>query len=870
MKLDAAVLQYILRVMHSILDCRVSAQRTNILKLHTFNHIPNFLAYVAHILSDMPQEGARTRALAAFFLKIFARLILRSSPEVLQHIKTAVLHALEDESALVGNVAGEATSLIFGILDWPECLPKLVKILEMSDLNKQGAALNAFKNMCENHPQKLDVDISGNRPLDLMIPRFLSFTDHPSVEMRAHSIACLAYLVPADCQSLSIHIDSFINCLLKRFSDDDSAVRWHVCEALGLLLASWPEKILPNTELVVQYMLNATKDKNVALEACEFFFIFAGNVEHAPFLRSLLGKVALALLDCMIYSEDELLWLDDNKDLNIPDTEPNRDGTIGSDDAGFVEAMAAEWSVRKCAASVLDVLAVRFKGELFNVLLEPLKEKLWCNDWLQRESAILAVGATAEGCHEVMELHLPNLIPYLIDSLNDSKPLVRSITCWTLGRLSSWITKPISDELNGSYLSPTLERLLCMVLDDNKRVQIAGCSAFETLAENAGMELTPYLDRVLRNLVAALDKYDQKNMPMLYDSIGVLADAVGHELSNTGYVEVLLPPLIDHCMRLGDTDINLRALFQCLTCVTTALGDAFLPYASLVVERCYLILHKSFLRYQRSQKKPNVEESDQLILVLALDLLSGLIKNIGMALEVLIKHSPNLLTLVTACFKHHHAPVVQSAYALVGDMAMSCFDILRPCMPDIMSELVLQLIPEPKINFVGASNNALWSIGEVALQYGQNNAEFQQWVNPLISRLIPILRHPNSPRSIDENAAISIGRIGLMHPSIVAPHLSEFSEAWCHALCQSQEGEEKDSAFRGLCAMVQVNPAGIENSLFSFCDSMIKWQQPSRELSDMFRAMLHDLKKHDAVSWSVAFSAFSPITQEELATRYGA
>ncbi|KAJ4463319.1 armadillo-type protein, partial [Lentinula edodes] len=296
-----------------------------------------------------------------------------SSPEVLQHIKTTVLHALEDESALVGNVAGEAISTIFGILDWPECLPKLVKILEMSDLDKQGAALNAFKNMCENHLRKLDVDISGNRPLDLMIPRFLSFTDHPSVEI-----------------------------------------------------------------------------------------------------------------------EDELLWLDDDKDLNIPDTEPNREGPIGSDDAGFVETMAAEWSVQK------------FKGELFNVLLEPLKEKLWCNDWLQQESAILAVGATAEGCHEVMELHLPNLIPYLIDSLNDSKV---SIFFVVISRSvnDNWITKPISDELNGSYLSPTLERLLCVVLDDNKQVQIAGCSAFKTLAENAGMELTPYLDRVLRNLVAALN-----------------------------------------------------------------------------------------------------------------------------------------------------------------------------------------------------------------------------------------------------------------------------------------------------------------------------------------------------------------------------
>ena len=30
-------------------------------------------------------------------------------------------------------------------------------------------------------------------------------------------------------------------------------------------------------------------------------------------------------------------------------------------------------------------------------LLEPLKVKLWSEDWLQRESGILALGAMAEG-----------------------------------------------------------------------------------------------------------------------------------------------------------------------------------------------------------------------------------------------------------------------------------------------------------------------------------------------------------------------------------------------------------------------------------------------------------------------------------------
>lgn len=48
-----------------------------------------------------------------------------------------------------------------------------------------------------------------------------------------------------------------------------------------------------------------------------------------------------------------------------------------------------------------------------------------------------------------------------------------------------------------------------------------------------------------------------------------------------------------------------------------------------------------------------------------------------------------------------------------------------------------------------------------------------------------------------------------MHPALVAPHLPEFAQAWCQALYEIRDNEEKDSAFRGLCTLVQTNPAGI-------------------------------------------------------------
>lgn len=57
------------------------------------------------------------------------------------------------------------------------------------------------------------------------------------------------------------------------------------------------------------------------------------------------------------------------------------------------------------------------------------------------------------------------------------------------------------------------------------------CSAFATLEEEACTELVPYLSFILDTLVFAFGKYQHKNLLILYDAIGTLADSVGHHLN---------------------------------------------------------------------------------------------------------------------------------------------------------------------------------------------------------------------------------------------------------------------------------------------------------------------------------------------------
>ena len=51
----------------------------------------------------------------------------------------------------------------------------------------------------------------------------------------------------------------------------------------------------------------------------------------------------------------------------------------------------------KCSAAALDVLASVFHDELLVVVLPILKETLFYQDWVMKESGILVLGAVAEG-----------------------------------------------------------------------------------------------------------------------------------------------------------------------------------------------------------------------------------------------------------------------------------------------------------------------------------------------------------------------------------------------------------------------------------------------------------------------------------------
>ena len=126
-----------------------------------------------------------------------------------------------------------------------------------------------------------------------------------------------------------------------------------------------------------------------------------------------------------------------------------------------------------------------------------------------------------------------------------------------------------------------MQGLLCHVLDHNKHVQEAACSALATLEEQSTPEqLVARLKVILETLAKACATYGRKNLRILYDAISTLAELVGEHLADPNLLRVYMPPLIAKWQSLADSDRDLLPLLECFTAIAPAIGETQLLLSS--------------------------------------------------------------------------------------------------------------------------------------------------------------------------------------------------------------------------------------------------------------------------------------------------
>lgn len=848
-------------------------------QLQHYSQFPDFNNYLVFIFARAEGKSVEIRQAAGLLLKNNLRTAYKSmAPALQQYIKSELLPCLGAADRHIRSTVGTILSVVVqigGISGWPELLQALVTCLDSNDLNHMEGAMDALSKICEDIPQVLDSDVPGlsERPIKIFLPRFYHLFQSPNSSLRKLALGSVNQYIMLMPAALYASMTQYLQGLFVLAHDPAAEVRKLVCGAFVQLIEVRPSFLEPHLREVIEYILQVNKDGDdeVALEACEFWSAYCDAQLPPENLREFLPHLIPILLSNMVYAEDDESLVEAEEDESLPDRDQDLkprfhssrlhgSDSVDDDDDDIVNV----WNLRKCSAAALDILSNVFGDEILPTLLPDVQSKLSATGdeaWKDREAAVLALGAVAEGCINGLYPHLNQIVEFLIPLLDDKFPLIRSISCWTLSRFSKYIVQESGHEKGYEQFDKVLMGLLKRILDTNKRVQEAACSAFATLEEEAAEELAPRLEIILQHLMCAFGKYQRRNLRIVYDAIGTLADAVGAELNQPNYLEILMPPLIGKWQQLSNSDKDIFPLLECFTSIAQALGPGFSQFAEPVYQRCINIIQS-----QQLAKVDPVSAGvpyDKEFIVCSLDLLSGLAEGLGSGIESLVSQS-NLRDLLLQCCMDDASDVRQSAFALLGDFARVCSVHLRPRLPEFLDVAAKQLNTPKLRENVSVANNACWAIGELAVKVHQ---EISPIVMTVVSCLVPILQHSEElNKSLIENSAITLGRLAWVCPELVSPHMEHFMQSWCIALSTIRDDIEKEDAFRGLCAMVRSNPSGALSSLVFMCKAIASWHEiRSEELHNEVCQVLHGYKlmlRNGA--WDQYMSALEPPVKEKL------
>lgn len=832
---------------------------------------PNYLTFLFRTPEMPPSFGFDATAYqvirfaASLNLKTKIRVSYRTmTPQSLEYIKASALHTLQDPTnGQIRNASGSLITEIIqqgGLEAWPDLLstllPSVTNVNGTTGQITQESALSALSKICEDHAKLLLKAPPGQQPpLNIILPNLMQCTASPLPNVRSMALSCITSFISRRPPALIEALEQFLYHLFQLASDPDTDVRKNVCKSFTLIAEISPEKLIPHLGDLVTYMIlqqENNEDPELAVEAAEFWLSICEcdvlRLAFAPYI----SRVIPVLLRSLVYDEDDAAILvgnhddaeEQDKEQDIKpifastkasrqvsgvdamikkkqqeegvDQDALSEGEIDEDDEDYLENPEEEWSVRKCSAAALDTFALHYHAPVFTAVLPYLKNNLQHPTWTYRESAVLALGAIADGCMDSVTPHLPDLVPYLVTLLDDPEPVVKKITCWCLGRYAGWAAG-LDAAGKTRFFEPMLSGLLRRMLDNNKKVQIAAASGVINAESKAEKNIVPYCQQILVTFAQCLEQYQDRNMYVLYDCIQTLAVYAEDELSKSEYVQLLMPPLFKRWYRLSDDSKELTFLLECMGYLAASYGELIMPFAPIILERVVKIIYDNLQQAVAFSNNAAVDEPDKDFLIVSLDIISSLLQatHINQMNELIANTRPSPIELLRLCLEDTSQEVRLSAYALLGDAAIHCFPQILPFLPAIMPVLIKAIDIESMTldtldQALSVVNNACWAAGEIAVQYKEHMVVY---VGPLYERLLFLVTNENVPEALAENAAVALGRLGYGCADQLAPELVSFASAYLQIIEDVMVTPEKGSSLHGFNQIVKRNPQAMENCM---------------------------------------------------------
>ncbi|KAM3066496.1 hypothetical protein ACMFMG_011994 [Clarireedia jacksonii] len=841
-------------------DVRINAERM----LAEAKSLPDNSNYLTYLFSSSVQP-TDIRCAAATMLKNHVKEMFENFSEKNQeYIRTSVLDNLRDNNQQIRKHTGNIIAQIVSdnrILVWPRILSTLLSIVgpESGNQELQETAMETFMKICDNSEYGdeniLDKNSQEQRHINSLIPELIELlpklvevSKYPVPNIQCLALRSINLLIPHEPAVLLQNLEGFLNYLTELAQCSTPEVHKELCRIFVELVEISPDQIQHHISFLVDYIIiqqQNFEEKDLQREAAEFWLKVAdSNSALQQSLEPDFHRIIPVLLSSMVYCEEDIARLeDDESDAEEEDRAEDTEkifaqGRISSSENNSDENPENEWNVRRVSAHALIKFAGQFPGPIFQAILPVVTKYSEHSEWQYREAAVFALGSVAEECKDVVAPSLPVLIPNLIKLLEDSQSSVRNITCWALGRYSSLIDK------EKNLVQAVTEGILRRMQDNNKRVQQAGASALACLGESVGDKLIPHSASIIEQLVFCFNDYKGENMMMLYDSVGTIANTVWGMFTEENFDELirifagLISALNKRWKSVSNQSFELIYLFECLSSVVMALeimmaqDHQFQTFVDDMFSRCIMIIYRILDPTMISDMDMDMDICNPECLVPAISLLIALFDVLDdqKITSLVCKSKPDFFELLTFCIKSAPDDGCRAAYELLGHCAKRVFPELRPFLQNIMQILVEQLkqnclIGKDDIDMINAVNNACWSAGVICIQLGEGipNAE------ELFQSLLNIIRDSNTNKSVNENAIIALGRLGLQNPQIIGNDVYEIAEKFLERITSIENVDEKASALTGIILAVQQNPSAMRDQLSTFYSTIAQYKLENDE-----------------------------------------
>lgn len=785
----------------------------------------------------------------------------RVTSEVKEYVKNAIMIEISNPESKIREMCCGIMSAILKfekLSSWPGLVEYLVNASNSDNIDLAYGALSALEMICDEHM----IHLVEDKGIYVLVPNLIEKMKHHNETFRYYALKCMVHLVSWKPKAVSENIHQFIDALVYVAQYDETRnVRNQVCHCFIQMVESNIQELAPYIQEVVNYMLVMcnSDDSMIALTASDFWK-FATEYEPAKeALFNCLQPILETLLSGMKMSKEEILNFEMDDANGEEEMNPNqKKGEKWSieDECDDIIDGPSDWSVRKASAKGLDALSYLFPSEILPFLLPIIERYLNSEDWLEREAAILAIGAVSRGCEEHLYAYLPQIIPFLFQLLNDENAAIRSMACWSLSKCSNWF---ITTEEGRKNVDQFISAMLEKVGDVSNSTQESAFAALSYFEENAKENIIPYIKPILLKCMEVYPTLNSRTAIVFYDTIITLTEVVGSEIGKDEYINIYLEPLFNKWKALSDEDIRLRYLMECLTAIAASIGKKFLPYVAEVLHRCMKLINDYLMSFSLHKSEPlKYDPPEVSLMVASIDLISGMCEGLLSNMYDFLKNYNIGEILVVAC-QDDSTNVLKSLFGLIGDLSKYAYSLIEPFVPQMLPLIIDQI--KPRVLHVNVANNATWAFGELCLH---NHPAIQQFAEQAKSNLLLIMEDPFLHPHLYENSIISLGRLGLTGSPALVEDFENFFSLFCRSLSILQDDFEKDSAFKGLYTLIKANPIPAFKDFSNLCQAIASWKEPGPELKHMTTELLLAFKSSFREEWETIFNFLPNDVQNSL------